>query len=595
LSTSLSEFKPILPQASLLTSADRERVAEITATVGAAHQHGCIYFGICNNRLKIGAIEEALEKSLAAKGITISRVLLAERYESDAGPQYRVQIPDPVTYLSEQAQRERTLFFIHGLPELIRAQTDGDYSKVAPVSQLLNYRRELFHDRAICAFFWLNPETVPYLRQNARDFWAFRSGTANFLEVEAQTSRVSGILRQEREATTRWSGDLEEKLGQLVAYRRKSPPDNNAIGNLLLDIGRLHTQRHESERALERLHEALAIFETLALEDKVRDSKLWLARAFKDAGRLDDAEACLLETIEIDERLENQLSLATEYNNLSQIYDARGQLEEAEKWLRKAIEIDERLGNEPGLAIRYNNLSQICHSRGRLEEAERWLRRAVGIDEHLVDEPNLAIDYNNLSQIYSARGQLGEAEEWLRKAIEVIERLQDEPLLATLYNNLSQIYYSQGQLEEAEKRLRKAIEIDERLGDEPSLAVCYNNLSQVYDARGQLEEAEEWLRKAIEIDERLGNQPSLATDYNNLGQIYGARGQLEEAEKWLRKAIEIDERRGNEAKLGLRYGNLSQIYQAQGQLEEAEKWLRKAIEIDERRGTKRSLDSVTAT
>ena len=207
MSTSLSEFKPILPQPSLLTSADKERVAEITATVGAAHEHGCIYFGICNNRLKIEAVEEALERSLATKGITTSRVALAERYESDAGPQYRVQISDPVTYLSDHAQRERALFFIHGLPELIRAQTDGDYSKVAPVSQLLNYRRELFRDRALCAFFWLDPETVAYLMQKARDFWSFRSGTVYFLEVEeGPANRAVGALREESEATTRWAG-----------------------------------------------------------------------------------------------------------------------------------------------------------------------------------------------------------------------------------------------------------------------------------------------------------------------------------------------------------------------------------------------------
>jgi hypothetical protein len=109
-------------------------------------------------------------------------------------------------------------------------QNDGDCSKVTPVSQLLNYRRELFHYRALCAFFWMV--------------------------------------------------DLEEKLSQLVAYRRRSPPDDNAIGNLLLDIGRLHVERHESQKALDALHEALAIFERLGLQDRVRDSKVWVRARF---------------------------------------------------------------------------------------------------------------------------------------------------------------------------------------------------------------------------------------------------------------------------------------------------------------------------
>jgi tetratricopeptide (TPR) repeat protein len=507
------------PQASLLSNADRERIAEIAATIAATHQNGCIYFGICNNRMKIAAIEESLDGQFAAKGITISRVVLAERLESDTGPQYRAHISDPVANLIDRPERSHTLFFIHGLPELIRAQTDGDSSKVAPVSQLLNYRRELFHDRALCAFFWLDLETVPYLRRNARDFWAFRSGTAYFLETEAPTDRVSGALRQEKEPTPRWSGDLEEKLTQLAAYRRKSPPDDNAIGNLLLDIGRLYAERHELERALEKLHEALTIFESLALEDKVRDAKVWLAGTFKRAGRLDRAETILQQAIRIDERLGNEPSLAVEYNNLSQIYKARGQMEEAEKWLHKAIEIGESLGNEPSLAIHYSNMSGIYYARGQLEEAEKWLRKAIEIDERLVNVPGLAIDYNNLSQIYKARGQMEEAEKWLRKAIE----------------------------------------IDERLGDEPHLAMAYNNLSQICHTRSQLDEAEQWLRKATEIDERLGNEPSLAVEYNNLSQIYKTRGQLDEAEKWLRKAISLVEPKGPSAILEDLRGNLDTL------------------------------------
>jgi len=483
LSSSLSEFKPVPPQASLLSNADRERIAEIAATIAATHQNGCIYFGICNNRMKIAAIEESLDGQFAAKGITISRVVLAERLESDTGPQYRAHISDPVANLIDRPERSHTLFFIHGLPELIRAQTDGDSSKVAPVSQLLNYRRELFHDRALCAFFWLDLETVPYLRRNARDFWAFRSGTAYFLETEAPTDRVSGALRQEKEPTPRWSGDLEEKLTQLAAYRRKSPPDDNAIGNLLLDIGRLYAERHELERALEKLHEALTIFESLALEDKVRDAKVWLAGTFKRAGRLDRAETILQQAIRIDERLGNEPSLAVEYNNLSQIYKARGQMEEAEKWLRKAIEIDERLGDEPHLGMAYNNLSQIYDARGQLEEAERWLRKAIEIDERLGDEPHLAMAYNNLSQICHTRSQLDEAEQWLRKATEIDERLGNEPSLAVEYNNLSQIYKTRGQLDEAEKWLRKAISLVEPKGPSAILEDLRGNLDTLLKER----------------------------------------------------------------------------------------------------------------
>jgi len=212
----------------------------------------------------------------------VARVILAEREEAQASPRYLVRIDDPVSYLSDGGAGPRRLFSIHGLPELIRAQTDGDLSKVASVSQLLNYRRELFRDRTLCALFWLDPETVAYLMEKAPDFWSFRSGTAQF-EDEPQESPSRLAPRLEWQVSTnssRWLGDLEEKLHQLAIYRAKSPPDESAIASLLLDIGRIQTEKHQLQAALEALHEAEGLFERLGNRRQLRNVKTWLSRAY---------------------------------------------------------------------------------------------------------------------------------------------------------------------------------------------------------------------------------------------------------------------------------------------------------------------------
>ncbi len=555
-SSSVSEHNP--GNAPLLGDADRRAIAEIAVTLDAS-KHGCVYFGVCNNRLKIEAVEAGLEQALSAHGMDVERVVLVERDTSADPPTYRVQIANPFDYFDTLPRQACRLYFLHGLPHLIREQTGGDSSKVAPVSQLLNYRREYFHDQRLCVLFWLDPETVPYLMQNSPDFWSFRSGLARFTDAPAPAQPRDTSGWQQSAPLALSSGDLEEKLRQLGVYRKKTPPDENAIANLLLDIGRLHVSRHEPQGAFANLHEAENIFERLGLKQRVRDVKTWLSRAYKQTGQLEKAEESIRQAMEIDRELQSEANLATDYGNLSQIYKARGQLEEAEKWLRRAIEIDERSRDEPNLAILYNNLSQIHKARGRLDEAEKWLRQAIEIDERLRDEPNLAIRYNNLSQIYKARGQLGEAEKWVRKSIEIAERLGDEPNLAIRYNNLSQIHKARGQLEEAEKWLRRATEIDERLGDEPKLAIRYNNLSQIYKARGQLGEAEKWVRKSIEIAERLGDEPKLAIRYNNLSQIHKARGQVDDEENWLRNAVALMEPKGPSATLARLKAKLEQL------------------------------------
>jgi tetratricopeptide (TPR) repeat protein len=477
LSTSSSESERNPAKGTLLSDTDRRAVAEIAVTLDAS-KHGCIYFAVCNNRLKIEAVEAALAQALSPHGMGTERVVLAERDASTEPPTYRVLIPDLFDYFDHVPPQASGLYLIHGLPELIRAQTGGDNSKVAPISQLLNFRRELFHDRSLYALFWLDPETVPYLMQKAPDFWSFRSGMAQFADATEALGPRDASGWQQSAPSGRWSGDLEEKLRQLAVYRKKTPPDENAIANLLLDIGRLHVNRHEAQEAFDTLHEAEDIFARLGLQQGDSQAKTWLSRAYQQTGQLEKAEESTRQAMEIDQKLQNETSLGIDYSDLSQIYKARGQLEEAERRLREAIEIAERQGDESNLAVDYNNLSQIYYDRGRFEEAERWLRKAIEIAEKLGDVPSLAIRYNNLSMIYNSQGRLEEAEKWLRKAIEIAERLGDELKLAISYNNLSQICQSRGRLEEAEKWLRMALNLIETKGPSATLETLKSNLEQ---------------------------------------------------------------------------------------------------------------------
>jgi tetratricopeptide (TPR) repeat protein len=561
LSGSSSESELAVARPDPLTPTDREAVAEIVALVANSRTQGCVYFGICNNRLKIAALEALLAAELRVHGIETAQVVLAKRRDEQEQPVYQVLIADPIGYFAAHKPGKPGLFLVHGLPELIRIETAADGSAPAPVSQRLNYGRELFRREAICALFWIDPETTRYLAERARDFWSFRSGTAQF-DAEPGEQNAPTEPRGEWQTgapSSRWLGDLQEKLDQLAVYRSKSPPDESAIASVLLDVGRIRVERRELQPAFEALHEAEEILERLGNRRQLRMVKTWLFLGYQRAGRLDKAEEYIRAAIAIDSELEDEGSLAIDCNNLSQIYQARGELGEGEQWLRKAIAIAERLGNESGLGIAYNNLSQIYQDRGELDEAEQWLRKAIAIAERLGNEPNLAIRYNNLSQIYKARGELGAAEQWLRKAIAIDERLGDEPSLAIDYNNLSQIYKARGELGAAEQWLRKAIAIAERLGNESGLGIAYNNLSLIYKARGELDEAEQWLRKAIAIAERLGNEPNLAIDYNNLSQIYKARGELGEAEQWLRRALALAETKGNAAALATVRANLQSL------------------------------------
>lgn len=218
MSKSLSESEFVGGVPIPLSAADREAVVDIVADVSNSTKQGCLYFALCNNRLKIESVEAALKQGLRMQGFEFKRLVLAERTGQTAPPSYRILIPDPVGYFANTNAAQPTLFLVHGLPELVRAETATDDSGPAPVAQRLNYGREVFHHRAICALFWIDLETMSYLMSWSRDFWSFRSGTAQFADTpgEADVRSTEGRGWQTMAPTTRWLGDLEEKLDQLA-------------------------------------------------------------------------------------------------------------------------------------------------------------------------------------------------------------------------------------------------------------------------------------------------------------------------------------------------------------------------------------------
>ncbi len=61
----------------------------------------------------------------------------------------------------------------------------------------------------------------------------------------------------------------------------------------------------------------------------------------------------------------------------------RANLDQAEAMLRKSLEINEKLGRPEGMAIQYGNLGVIYETRGDLEEARTLWKRARDLYEKI--------------------------------------------------------------------------------------------------------------------------------------------------------------------------------------------------------------------
>ena len=291
-----------------------------------------------------------------------------------------------------------------------------------------------------------------------------------------------------------------------------------------------------------RLVEAEVLF-AKAISNRNPSACIAYANFLERLGRLSQAEAMYERAGEFATP-ENRKWESKSLNGLGLIYQIRGDLDQAEAMLRKSLEIDEELGNREGMATAYGNLGLIYQARDDLDPAEEMHRKSLEIDEELGNREGMAAQYGNLGLIYGARGDLDRAEEMYRKSLEITEELGIRETSANQYGNLGNIYGTRGDLDRAEEMYRKSLEITEELGIRETSANQYGNLGLIYWNRGDLDRAEEMHRKSLEITEELGHRAGIADDHSNLGDIYRARGDFHKARAFYKKALEIYEQIG---------------------------------------------------
>jgi len=229
----------------------------------------------------------------------------------------------------------------------------------------------------------------------------------------------------------------------------------------------------------------------------------------------------------------------------------KGKYREAVALAERALALREKaLGpNHPDVATNLNNLAEVYRVQGAYGKAEPLLVRATDIREKALgpSHPDIAQSLNDLAELYLAQGAYNKAEPLLARALDIREKAlgPSHPEVAQSLNNLAELYRAQGAYSKAEPLLVRALDIREKtLGPgHPEVAQSLNNLAALYREQGAYAKAEPLLVRALDIREKaLGPMhPDVATNLNNLAGLYQAQGAYPKAEPLLSRAAEIRE------------------------------------------------------
>jgi tetratricopeptide (TPR) repeat protein len=255
-------------------------------------------------------------------------------------------------------------------------------------------------------------------------------------EVAIGLSRCAGILVDQQ----RWV-EAEQRYQEALALARGL--DNLEHQSILIqNLGTLHRQRGDSERAVKFYEEAILFFQrTGDIAKEMRTLDL-LASAETQRSQFEMAEAWFLRSRELATQLEDSGHLAIIAHNMGILFQIRSEKaqgsEERLAWLHRAVDsfeeslaIKRERNNWRGAANSSSNLGSIYRLLGNLGKAEAASREAAGIRGELND-PAVVHDYDNLAKLAAERGDSPAAAQWSAKREAKLAELRPLPDLDQL-------------------------------------------------------------------------------------------------------------------------------------------------------------------
>ncbi|WP_432799033.1 tetratricopeptide repeat protein [Poriferisphaera sp. WC338] len=249
-------------------------------------------------------------------------------------------------------------------------------------------------------------------------------------------------------------------------------PNHPRVAKLLLDLGNLHNQLHQPQKALTHYQQSLKI-EKSQLEPK-------------------------------------PIHIATCFGNMGHVYRKLGDLQSATVLYDQSLRIREETLPEghPGRATGYGSMAVLYYELNNLKQAESFSLRAIKIyKEHLLMggyHPLLPNIQNTLAKVYESKQQFVKAEKLYQESIAIHEVNHisiEAPKYAETLHGYGGCLYKQRKFRQAIPILERAVKMmtDHGLRINHRTASYLHGLAELHIAITETEVAKEYLQESLEI------------------------------------------------------------------------------------------------
>ncbi len=270
-----------------------------------------------------------------------------------------------------------------------------------------------------------------------------------------------------------------------------------AIVNNVLGIA--YRNNNDFQKSLNVFNEALTQTKSKKLLALLKMNK---GNTLTEMMRLDEAIENQLESLQINEEINDSKGKQQVYNNLGSLFKKAKQYQKSIYYFRKSLAISKENNAKISTALSYDNIATVYDITNNKDSIAWYRKNAIAIFETLGDEKNTARSYHNLGNYYLLNNQLKDAEKNLLIALQKRIKINAPVDIATTKTNLGVLYDKLNQFDKAEKYLLDAKLILQNVVNDKKedFLIAFSNH---YKLKGELETALQIKEQQISLKDSL--------------------------------------------------------------------------------------------
>ena len=230
---------------------------------------------------------------------------------------------------------------------------------------------------------------------------------------------------------------------------------------------------------------------------------------------------------------------------------------DAEAFLLEGLELYIKAKDSMGIMNTYYNLGYFYGIFENFPKSTENFRKAEAYALNLNHNKRLVDIYNNLGLMYNYTGLYDKANTYNFKSLKLSEKIGDKSIGNT-HLNIGLNYFKEGNLEKSLEHHSKALNIFRESGEKPYIALSLKNIGDDYFGKNQ-DSALKYYNKAYVIYQELNDVESIARHFLVIGNINFAQKNFVDANKNYRKAIDMFPEKGSRRLLFSIYANIVKL------------------------------------